>query len=248
MLDQRPFHTLNYLFRFPNGQQQAFTVQLEKDSLHLVSMSRPARPPEWTRLETFRCSHCPLDAARYTHCPVAVNLTELLGFFRDHISHERVDLRIETDDRTYEKQTSLQGAVSSLLGIYMVSSGCPIMGRLKPMVRFHLPFATLEETKYRAISMYLVAQYLLAQQGGTPDWTLQGLVRIYDDVRIVNQNFSARLNELKVKDTSLNAISILSSFAEFTSMSIDYGMLEELQMLFDAYLNAEPSGGPAKLS
>jgi hypothetical protein len=244
MQEQKPFHTLKYTFGFPNGQQQEFTVQLEKDSLHLVSMSRPSRPPEWTRLETFRCPHCPLDAARYTHCPVAVNLTELLSFFRDHISHEEVDLQIVTDERTYQKHTSLQGAVSSLLGIYMVSSGCPIMGKLKPMVRFHLPFATLEETKYRAISMYLVAQYLLAQQGRTPDWTLQGLVKIYDDVRVVNQNFAARLNELKVKDTSLNAISILSSFAEFTSMSIDYGMLEELQMLFDAYLNAEPTGSP----
>jgi len=53
----------------------------------------------------------------------------------------------------------------------------PIFEKLKPMVRFHLPFASIEETKYRAISMYLLAQYFLYQQGSQPDWDLKNWLR-----------------------------------------------------------------------
>ena len=55
--------------------------------------------------------------------------------------------------------------VFSLIGIYMVTSGCPIMDKLRPMARFHLPFASTEETIYRAISTYLLGQYFLEQKG-----------------------------------------------------------------------------------
>ena len=34
------------------------------------------------------------------------------------------------------------------------------MESLKPMVRFHLPFATVEETVFRSVSTYLLSQYL----------------------------------------------------------------------------------------
>ena len=59
----------------------------------------------------------------------------------------------------------VQMGVSSLLGVIMTTSGCPIMAQLKPMVRFHLPFASLEETIFRMVSMHLVAQYLRHQDG-----------------------------------------------------------------------------------
>ena len=229
-----PYFTFRYTFRFDGGETKTFTVQLERDSLHLVGLSQ-APPPEWTRLAAFRCGHCPLDGTKYEHCPVAANLVDLVDFFRDSVSHQAVDLLIQTEERSYGKRTSLQSGVSSLLGIYMVTSGCPVMGRLKPMVRFHLPFATLEETKYRAISMFLVAQYVRERKGQTPDWSLRGLVKIYEDIALVNQNFADKLQALKVRDAQLNAIAILSSFAEFTSMSIDYGEVDELDALFDGY-------------
>lgn len=238
MTDAGAYRTIRYHFRFEDGTTREFCAKLEKDSLNL-HLTRTTPPAEWTRLSTFRCNHCPLDEKRYSHCPVAVNLTDLLEFFRDHISHTRLQLTVETDDRTYSRQTSMQAAASGLMGIYMVTSGCPIMARLKPMVRFHLPFGTLEETKYRAISMYLVAQYLLQKQGKPADWSLAGLVRIYEDVRQVNLNFSNRLQDLRMKDSSLNAIAILDSFADFTSGSIDYEMQDELMQLFDAYLHPE---------
>jgi hypothetical protein len=243
-MESAAYHSFRYTFRLDNGVTKTFVVQLERDNLHLVGLSREP-PPDWARLEAFRCPHCPLDPAHTTHCPVAASLTDLVSFFRDSLSHQTVDLLIETEERSFGKRTSLQAGVASLLGIYMVTSGCPVMGRLKPMVRFHLPFATLEETKYRAISMYLVAQYVRQRKGLTPDWSLQGLVKIYDDIGLVNQNVAERLQALDVRDAQLNAIAILGSFAQFTAMSIDYGALDDLDALFDGYVALAEAGTPA---
>jgi hypothetical protein len=167
----------------------------------------------------------------------------LVTLFGRFISHEPAMVRIETNDRAYAKQASLQSAVSSLIGIYMATSGCPVMAKLRPMVRFHLPFATLEETTYRVLSMYLFAQYLIARQGGTPDWSLAQLKQIYEDIRIVNESFCKRLVAMNIEDTSVNAVVILATLASMVSFSIDEQMLGDLQQLFQPYLEA-PHGSP----
>lgn len=232
-------HTLHYRFAFDDGSSKEFRVELDPDTLQLRSVPK-SEPPAWTRLDVFACSHCPLDRQKHVYCPVAVNLVELIEFFHASISHQATKLTIETPERTYVKATSLQSGVSSLIGIYMTTSGCPIMNKLQPMVRFHLPFATLEETKYRAIAMYLSAQYLRQKAGLEADFSLAGLVKVYEAVRVVNLNFCEKLTQLRVKDASLNAISILDSFADFTTFSIDYEMQDELVKAFHAYL--EPEG------
>ena len=130
----------------------------------------------------------------------------------------------------------MQQALSSLLGIYMVTSGCLVMDRLRPMVRFHLPFATLEETNYRVISMYLMAQYFRRKRGLRPDWELKGLVPIYEAIQTVNKSFLARLNELKGKDANANALVILDSFAGYVTFSINTDLLDEVEGLFKPYL------------
>ena len=238
-MSEPAIHNLLYRFAFDDGSIKEFRVEIDGETLRLLSKPK-APPPAWTRLETFACSNCPLDKTKHEHCPVAVNLVELIDFFHASISHQAATLTIETPERTFSKKTSLQSGVSSLIGIYMTTSGCPIMEKLQPMVRFHLPFATLEETKYRAISMYLTAQYLRQKAGLDADFSLAGLVKIYEAVRVVNVNFCEKLTTLKVKDASLNAISILDSFADFTTFSIDYEMQDELVKAFHAYL--EPAG------
>lgn len=75
-----------------------------------------------------------------------------------------------TEERTYSKDTLLQQGLASLLGIVMTTSGCPVLEPLKPMVRFHLPFATLTETVYRMVSMCLVGPSLpILPPGGEED-------------------------------------------------------------------------------
>lgn len=83
----------------------------------------------------------------------------------------------------------MQNAATSLIGIYMVTSSCPIIDKLRPMVRFHTHFTNNKETKYRTISMYLFAQYFLFKQGKQPDWDLKNFSVIYDDINMVNMLF-----------------------------------------------------------
>jgi len=100
------------------------------------------------------------------------------------------------------------------------------------MVRYHLPFATLRETQYRMISMYLLAQYFLYRRGKEPDLELKNLVKVYDDIRIVNKSFFQRLAHIKIKDATLNALVKLDMFAQHVSFSIDRNVLDEMEYLF----------------
>ncbi|MDN5353885.1 MAG: hypothetical protein PWQ09_641 [Candidatus Cloacimonadota bacterium] len=50
-------------------------------------------------------------------------------------------MKVESKNRNYVKDTTIQRGVSSMLGMFLVSSGCPVLTKLKPVVKFHLPFA-----------------------------------------------------------------------------------------------------------
>jgi hypothetical protein len=235
MADTADGHVITYTFVLKDGRHRVFRVNLDPQTLLLRREPR-ATIPEWTRLSSFACSHCPLAKEEHPHCPLAVSLLDLIEFFGDAVSHQPADITVETPERTSWKATSTQAGMSSLLGIYMVSSGCPVMAKLRPMVRFHLPFATVEETTYRALSMYVMAQFFIQQGGGKADWSLQGLARIYDDVHVVNVNVSEKLGAQRLKDASMGAISTLDTFGSMTAFSITEDMLEDVRALFSAYL------------
>lgn len=226
--------TLNYKFKFGKGLEKGIKVELDNKTLNLIKTEKESYP-EWTQLQYVKCPNCPLHEDQDQFCPIAKNLVGLVDFFRNMISYKEVDLLIQTEERWYVKHTTLQQGISSLVGIYMVTSGCPIMEKLKPMVRYHLPFATLKETQYRVMSMYLLAQYFLHRRGREPDWGLKNLVKIYDDVQIVNKSFCQRLASIKIKDATLNALIKLDMFAKHVSVSINRDVLDEIESLFDAY-------------
>lgn len=225
-----------YRFMFDRGSERKFDVKLDKKTLNLI-LTKRASYPEWTELTFFKCPNCPLDEEQHSFCPIATSLADLVDFFRDMISYKEVDLFIQDEQRTYMKHTTLQQGISSLVGIYMVTSGCPIMQKLKPMVCYHLPFATLRETQYRVISMYLFAQYFLSRRGRKPDWELTNLVRDYDDIRLVNKSFFQRLEHIKIKDATLNALIKLDMFAEHISTLIHKNALDEMESLFKGYFD-----------
>ncbi|MBI2981199.1 MAG: hypothetical protein HYY44_02685 [Deltaproteobacteria bacterium] len=224
-----------YRFKFPDGSEKPFEVMLDKATLRYVSC-RQGSAPSWTGLGFCQCPNCPLDTARVEHCPVAFNLADLIEFFNASLSCDEADVTIETEERTYLKRTSLQRGISSLLGIYMATSGCPILDKLKPMARHHLPFASLEETQYRVLSMYLLAQYFVKKHGEKPDWDLTGLSEIYREIQVVNKAFCQRLQSLKGKDAVPNAVVILNVFAEIVPFVLDQQALQKIEGLFGAYL------------
>ncbi|HAA74697.1 TPA: hypothetical protein DCE37_06225 [Candidatus Latescibacteria bacterium] len=103
------------------------------------------------------------------------------------------------------------------------------------MVRCHLPMASLEETTFRAIALYLVAQYFKAQRGEKPDWQLESLPNIYLDVHTVNKELAERIRVAVRSDAAPNAIIRLDTFASMILMSLDTNQLESLEALFLAY-------------
>jgi len=227
--------TFHYKFTLGSGEEREFITKLDKKTLNLIQTEKKSHP-DWAELKKFKCPNCSLNEGEHKFCPIAINLYELIDSFKGAVSYEEVDVLIETDVRKYMKHTSLQKGLSSLIGIYMVASGCPILEKLKPMVRFHLPFATVEETEYRVLSMYLLAQYFLYKHGNRPDWEMKNLVKIYRDIRIVNENFCKKLSEIGVEDASINALVNLDVFAGFVTFSINQDKLDNIELLFNAYL------------
>lgn len=224
----------DYRFRFQDGRLKEIALQLDGDSLALAAA--PAQPPPaWAELAFQQCTVCPLAGAGHSHCPIAVPLAGIVESFKEHDSFEEVTVEVNDGQRRYCKETSLQNGLGALMGIVMVASGCPVMEPLRPLVRFHLPFATLEETEFRIVSMYLIAQYFRAQKGALPDWSLAGLQTIYDRVQEVNRCFAARLRGASSKDASVNAIIILDCFARAVPFAVRT-TLRHYEKHFDYYL------------
>jgi hypothetical protein len=226
----------NYKFIFKSGEESEFNIELDRFSLNLIPTGEKFRP-KWTKLNCCKCPNCTLDERQHEFCPIAVNLVDIIDYFSIFVSAEPVEVIVTTNDRTYsKKEIPLQNGVSSMLGIYMVTSGCPVMEKLKPMVRFHLPFATLEETIYRAISMFLVSQYFSYRHGGYPELNLQKLTDAYANVKKVNASFLKRLQTIDTKDSNLKAVAVLDYFAKGVNFSIDSKMVDDLYYLFDGYI------------
>jgi hypothetical protein len=223
--------TYRYRIAFGDGVERAFAVDIHAESLGLLRQDR-ASYPEWTRLGFHRCPNCPLEESRHPRCPVAESVAELVDAFGDFPSYEQVDVVVESKNRTYSRHTSLQTAVSSLLGLYMVTSGCPILNQLRPMVDMHLPFMNREETLYRMLTMYLLAQYFREKNGQPADWDLEGLTRLLGEIRKVNVAFCERLNAIEIKDASVNAVVILSTLGDFPNRLITKRDLARLERIF----------------
>ncbi|MFZ5441191.1 MAG: DUF6901 family protein [Myxococcota bacterium] len=222
---------IRYEFTLPESKRAEFTVNLDPKTLENLAPP-PATPPDWTRLDFEQCPNCPLTTKDCAACPVALKLSDVVAEFAHVFSFEKVNARVTVPERAYlAENVSAQSALSSLLGVYMVTSGCPLLSKLRPMVRLHLPFAGELETLARSTSMYLLGQYFVMKHGGTPDWSLEGLAEIYRQTSKVNRAFARRLRAAAPKDANVNALIILHSFAEAVPDTIE-DQLDELGFLF----------------
>lgn len=219
-----------YKFKFDDGTEKEFEVVLDGKTLRLLRED-PNPKPEWTRLKYEQCENCPLpDSVEF--CPVAMSLAKLVESFHDATSYEAAAVTVETAQRTYFKKTTLQKGLSAIIGIYMSTSDCPVMDKLRPMTRFHLPFANSIETFFRSVSSYLTAQFLLMRQGQQPDWELKNLREIYKAVNLVNKGMTMRLLKATEKDANVNAVVILHSFGDGISYFIESGLVEIEPMFY----------------
>ncbi len=224
-----------YNFFFQNGTQKEFEIKLDRTTLNLIN--NKTSHSSWTEHQNFCCPNCVQSLKSDDYCPIAASLENILIFFSTFPSYEKINVQVITEERTYSSMTSLQTAVSSLIGIIMTASGCRIMAKLKPLVKFHLPFSSLEETAFRAFSMYLLAQYFRFTNGLKPDWLLENLGKSYEEIKIVNQYVCEKIANLEHQDTTINSIIVLNNFAEFVSLLLEQNVIEEFESLFEEYLH-----------
>ncbi len=220
-----------YRFLFTNGRTLNFDVSLDAQTLEYIP-ENDFKPTRMSRLTYHQCPNCPLTETDTFYCPVSRNLEYILRQFKDIISYERVTVIVENSFRTYSSQTSVQHGLSSMMGIIMATSGCPILGKLKPMVRFHLPFSNLVETIFRAASTYLLGEFIKYRKGEKPDWDMHNLARIYKDIEEVNAALANRVRSLVGKDAHINALIALDIFAKEMPQTIQES-LKEFEYLFE---------------
>jgi len=221
-----------YIFNIPSKKLVQFQINLEPDTLNYIPEKNYPKA-DWAKLNNEKCKNCPINSKEHPYCPIALNLVAILPEFSEIFSYQETIVTVRTPDRNFEATTTLQRGLSSMLGIYMVTSGCPVMAQLKPMVRYHLPFATVEETIFRAASTYLLGQYFRSKKGLTADWTLSSLTQIYEEVQKVNMAMAERLRSIPAKDANINALIVLDVFAKEMPMNIEMS-LKPLEYLFES--------------
>jgi hypothetical protein len=207
-----------YVFAMADGRSFRFEVRPDRPATSLPDGLAEA---EWTRLAFHQCPGCPLDTAQHRHCPAALDLQAIAGAFRDLISYEQTRVEVTTPERTFVKQCDVQTGLRALMGLVMATSGCPVLAKLKGLAHYHLPFATVEETTFRTVSLYLLRQYFVHRDGGTPDLELRGLLEFYERLQDLNQAFQERLRAASQRDANLNAINSLFALAAVVAIALE---------------------------
>ncbi|MFP4031143.1 MAG: DUF6901 family protein [Desulfococcaceae bacterium] len=225
-----------YRYTLLNGHQEEFPLRLHPETLVLME-NRPPELPKWSRLAFHKCSNCPRRKAKNPACAVAVNLVDLVSRFEGLTSYDELFVEVETPERVYYKKTSAQRGISSLMGLLIAASECPLTDFFKPMARFHLPFATEEETIWRATSTYMLGQYFARQAGRSVDFEMSGLEKVYRDIQQLNRALAQRLRAACEADSPVNAVIILDAFAK-SLPTVIAGSLEQIRYAFQPTLKS----------
>jgi uncharacterized protein DUF6901 len=222
---------IRYRFDLPDGAQRTLDFSFDPERFRLTNPP-PADPPFWTELEFNRCANCPLNERDHTHCPAALQMASALEPLDALVSFDTVGVTVLQAERTIYAETSAQQAMSSVLGLIMATSGCPWTDHLRPMARFHLPFASEAETVYRSVSMYLLLREIRDPAPAVPRFA--ALEDLYRNLHVVNRDMSRRLGAATSTDPARNAMALLDSYATLLPAALE-NSLEELAPLFDGW-------------
>ncbi|MBA1275159.1 DUF6901 family protein [Stutzerimonas azotifigens] len=221
---------IDYRITLDDQHEFHYRIQLERG----YDERATAEAPRWTRLEHQQCSNCPLSRDQFSHCPAALDLQRVIEDFRGLAAVHKAQVWIRTREREYSKLVGLDEGLRSLLGLIMATSACPVLARLKPMAQQHLPFASNQEFVLRSISLYLARQYFNMREGRHVDWELRGLVRLFQQLQLVNQAFWQRIHETCSADANLKAF--LAFFSMATSLT--YSLETQLQKIRPLVMSA----------
>jgi hypothetical protein len=202
------FHHIAYEL---TSEKEAVSIHFESP-LHGHEPKQPGEDYNWARLELNQCNNCPYTASGY--CPVAVNLQQYIDVFSNLVSFDLVEATVTLDDNI--KVTSklpAQQLLSSLIGMIIANSdGCARTHLLKPMVAFHRPFSSQEESIYRSIANAAIAYHLRSDH----DVGLEHYITSeYEHLRQVNVSMVKRLQDTHPDwEAVINAIVNLDLFVK----------------------------------
>lgn len=221
---------IRYRFDLPDGSKKSLDFTFGAEDFRLANAA-PQEPPFWTELKFNQCANCPLNTAEHLHCPAALQMAGAIEPLKALVSFDTVGVTVTQAERTIYAETTVQMAMSSVLGLIMATAGCPWTDRFRPMARFHLPFASEAETVYRSTSMFLLAREL---SGGTHAGGFAALEALYENLHIVNRGMSRRLGAAAQTDPARNAIALLDAYATLLPAALAHS-LRDLKPLFDAW-------------
>ena len=213
-----------------------FSIELLFDRNDFSLKKTPSDNREWTRLSFHKCSHCPLSEEQFLHCPLASAIDDVIMQLHSVLSHDSIHATATFRNRTVSAEITVQEAVGSLFGLIIPTSGCPHTVFFRPLCRFHLPFANVEERVFRATSMFLLAQYFFNRKNGAIPFDLSRLDTIYGNVHKVNKYICRRLRDICQTDFSVNAIVILDMVTLAIHSAIKHD-LKEFKPYFSAYVD-----------
>jgi hypothetical protein len=224
----QPNEAITYIFHLAQGRTERIVLTFDPDNFLL--QVDPALPAEsWMDLGFRKCAHCPLAAETHPLCPFAHALGGFIHGFDSFYSYERAVVEVVTAQRTIVAERPLQDAMASILGLIGATSGCPHLAFLRPMARFHLPFASEQETLVRVFAYHLLGSHLRSE--GTDAAGIGRLETMYREVAQVNLGMAERIRGAFAKDAVVNAIIILDTFAQAVPFVVR-DALQELQPLF----------------
>lgn len=210
-----------YELSIPGKSPLQFAVDTERPA----SSGLTADLPAWTALDYHQCPNCPLRKSESPACPAAVDALPLVQGSANLLSHSVVQVQVELGGkRKLNAECDLQTALSSLLGLIMATSACPVVSRLHGLARLHLPFQSLQESHTRMVGAWLIGQVLDGKANGTGN--LDGLQDLMNAVGQVNRAFMNRLQTAVRHDASLNAIANLAASAMNVQFSLDDAVAE----------------------
>ena len=221
--------TYFYTFSLPDQRNIEFTVAIEPISQHINNC--PLAPPAWARLEFHQCPPCPLQVEKHPYCPVVLSISDLVTTFKNTASFAKCRVTCVTPERTMMKDTTVQEGLASILGLLMAISGCPIMDFFKPLAQFHLPFASVDESIFRIVAVYMLRQYYRKGNTLNHQFLLDDIKAHYGLVKQVNKGILDRILSITDLDADKNAIVTLASLGQILEMEIDAN-LESLHHLF----------------
>lgn len=220
---------ITYLF---NVKEAELKYEIDIDRVFEPKKER-IEVQDWQKLEFNQCENCPLSRIECLYCPVAIDLQQVVDDFKQIPADEQATVEVITPERSYSKQVPVEVGLRSMMGLIMATSACPILQKLKPNARHHLPFATQDEFILRSTAFYLMRQYFIYREGQHPDWELMGLIRLNQQLQTVNQALWKRLENVCSGDSNLQA---LLNFFNLSS-SVSFSLESQLQAIKPLIMN-----------